>query len=220
MNQPIIFLDLEGTLSAGEMWRGVGRYLQAHGQGAAYRQFFITHLPGVWLGRLGLVDKQTMRARWLDGLTLTLKGKTAAEIETLSEWVVEHELWPQRRQAVLDEIIWHQQAGAQVVLASGAYLSVLTAFARRLGNSVEVIGTPLEFIAERATGKFAGPHCVGAEKTARVRHRAASAEVLAAYGDTLGDAEMLALSRQPVAVAPDKELARLAQQRGWRVMSG
>jgi phosphoserine phosphatase len=220
MNQPLVFSDLEGTLSAGEMWRGVGRYLQTHGQSAAFRQFFITHLPGVWFSRLGLVDKMTMRARWLDGLTLILKGKTAAEIEALSEWVVEHELWPQRRPTVIEELMRHQQAGAQVVLASGAYLSVLNAFARRLGAEVETIGTPLEFIAERTTGKFAGPHCVGAEKTARVRHRAASAEVLAAYGDTVGDAEMLRLSRQPVAVAPDKELARLAQQHGWRVLSG
>lgn len=220
MSHPLVFSDLEGTLSAGEMWRGVGRYLQAHGQSAAYRRFFLTHLPGVWFSRLGLVDKQTMRARWLDGLTLVLKGKTAVEIETLSEWVVEHELWPQRRPTVIEELMRHQQAGAHVVLASGAYLSVLEAFARRLGAGVEVIGTPLEFMDERATGKFAGPHCVGAEKTARVRQRAGSAEIVAAYGDTLGDAEMLRLSRQPVAVAPDKALARLAEKHGWRVMSG
>lgn len=220
MTQPLVFSDLEGTLSAGEMWKGVGRYLQAHGQGAAYRQFFITHLPNVWLSRLGLMDKATMRARWLDGLTLLLKGKTASEIDALSEWVVEHELWPQRRPAVIEELARHQQAGARVVLASGAYMSVLNAFARRLGHPAEVIGTPLEFIGERATGKFAGPHCVGAEKTARVRQRAGTAKVLAAYGDTVGDADMLSLSRQPVAVAPDKELARLAEKHGWRVIGG
>lgn len=201
------------------MWKGVGRYLQTHGQSTAYRQFFITYLPNVWWSRLGLIDKATMRARWLDGLTLVLKGKTASEIEAMSEWVVEHELWPQRRPAVIEELVRHQQAGAQVVLASGAYLSVLEAFARRLGVGIEVIGTPLEFIAERATGKFAGPHCVGAEKTARVRQRAGTAEIVAAYGDTISDAGMLGLSRQPVAVAPDKALAHLAQQSGWRVMS-
>lgn len=200
------------------MWKGVGRYLQTHGQSAAYRQFFITYLPNVWWSRLGLIDKATMRARWLDGLTLVLKGKTASEIEALSEWVVEHELWPQCRPAVIEELARHQQAGAQVVLASGAYVSVLQAFARRLGADVEVVGTPLEFINERATGKFAGPHCVGAEKTARVRQRAGTAEIVAAYGDTVGDAGMLGLSRQPVTVAPDKDLARLAEKHGWRVL--
>lgn len=220
MTQPLVFSDLEGTLSAGEMWKGVGRYLQAHGQGAAYRQFFITHLPNVWLSRLGLMDKATMRARWIDGLTRVLKNKTHTEIEAIGEWVVAHELWPLCRPAVVDELARHAQAGALVVLASGAYMSVLTAFARRLGHPAEVIGTPLEFMGERATGKFAGPHCVGAEKTARVRQRAGTAEVLAAYGDTIGDEGMLRLSRQPVAVAPDKALARLAQQSGWRVMSG
>lgn len=220
MTQPLVFSDLEGTLSAGEMWKGVGRYLQAHGQGAAYRQFFITHVPNVWLSRLGLMDKATMRARWIDGLTWVLKNKTHAEIEIIGEWVVEHELWPLCRPAVVDELARHAQAGALVVLASGAYMSVLSAFIRRLGHAAEVIGTPLEFIGERATGKFAGPHCVGAEKTARVRQRAGTAEVLAAYGDTIGDEGMLCLSRQPVAVAPDKALARLAQQRGWRVISG
>lgn len=216
----LILSDLEGTLSAGEMWKGVAHYLQVHGQAAAYRWFFLTHFPGVLLSRLGLVDKMTMRNRWLEGLTQLLAGKTRAETDTLGEWVVEHELWPQRRAHVLAELAQHQAVGCRIVLASGAYVSVLQAFARRLGDAVEIIGTPLEFIADRATGRFAGPMCVGPVKAERAKAHADSVEIVAAYGDTVGDVEMLALSQQPVAVAPDDALTTIAQQRGWRVLAG
>ncbi|MGQ0603554.1 MAG: HAD family hydrolase [Anaerolineales bacterium] len=216
----MVLSDLEGTLSAGEMWRGVARYLQAHGQTAAYRWFFLTHFPGVLLSRLGLGDKITIRNRRGVGHTRLLAGKTRAEIETLGEWVVEHELWPQRRANVLAELAQHQAAGCRLVLASGAYVSVLQAFARRLGDEVEIISTPLEFIADRANGRFAGPMCVGRVKVERARAHVGSAEIVAAYGDTAGDVEMLALSQQPVAVGPDSALTAIAQQRGWRVLAG
>jgi HAD superfamily phosphoserine phosphatase-like hydrolase len=216
----VILSDLEGTLIAGEIWRGVGRYLRLNGQAGAYRWFLARQTPALLLNRLGLSDKQSFRGRWMEGLTRLLAGQTRAEISALGEWVVEHELWPQRRAAVLAELAQHRAAGCRLVLASGAYTSVLEAFARRIGDRVEILGTPLEFINERATGRFAGPLCVGGVKAERAKAHAGSATIVAAYGDTASDAEMLALSQQPIAVAPDAALATLAGQRGWRILPG
>jgi len=39
-----------------------------------------------------------------------------------------------------------------------------------------------------------------------------------AYSDSASDLPMLELVRNPIAVNPDAELARLARERGWRVM--
>jgi hypothetical protein len=38
-----------------------------------------------------------------------------------------------------------------------------------------------------------------------------------AYSDSITDRPMLELVGQPVAVNPDRELRRLAQQRGWKI---
>ncbi|HEY8649171.1 MAG TPA: hypothetical protein VIM50_07300 [Candidatus Limnocylindria bacterium] len=53
----IVAADLEGTLTTGETWKGIGRYLSASGQRSAYRMFFLTHLPGALLVKAHLLPK-------------------------------------------------------------------------------------------------------------------------------------------------------------------
>jgi phosphatidylglycerophosphatase C len=89
--------------------------------------------------------------------------------------------------------------------ARGAYRVIVTAspettvapFARRLGAEA-LLGTPLVFDADdRVTGAFASPNCRGEEKVRRLR--AAFGEdmkLAAAYGDTTGDTEMLAIAEE------------------------
>ncbi len=52
----IVAADVDGTLTSGETWRAVGRYLAEHGRARAYRAFFLTPLPGAllraWTDRL------------------------------------------------------------------------------------------------------------------------------------------------------------------------
>ena len=71
-------------------------------------------------------------------------------------------------------------------------------FARRLGAD-NIIGTGLAFDSQcRVTGEFTGENCRGQEKVRRLK--AAYGEnlvVTAAYGDTSGDTEMLAMAQQP-----------------------
>lgn len=89
--------------------------------------------------------------------------------------------------------------------AKGAYRVIVTAspettvapFARRLAADA-LLGTPLVFDADdRVTGAFSGPNCRGEEKVRRLR--AAFGDELklaAAYGDTSGDTEMLAIAAE------------------------
>ena len=69
-----------------------------------------------------------------------------------------------------------------------------------------LLGTHLEFDPEdRITGRFTTPNCRAAEKVLRLK--AAYGEdvrIAAAYGDTSGDAEMIAM----------------AQEKGFRVFTG
>ena len=81
------------------------------------------------------------------------------------------------------------------------------------------VGTPLEFENGTFTGRFAGPVSNGEEKKIRVVEIVEDQDVWAAYGDSLSDVPMLELSQLPVAVAPEPELLKFAQEHNWRVLA-
>jgi phosphatidylglycerophosphatase C len=82
---------------------------------------------------------------------------------------------------------------------------IIAPFARGLGADA-LIGTELEFDAQdRVTGGFATPNCRGPEKVSRLKAAfGPEVELRAAYGDTGGDREMIAM----------------AQIKGYRVFRG
>jgi len=227
-----VIADVEGTLTSGSMWRAIGRYLAHSGRGGDYRRLVARTLPGILAMRWGLIDRQAYKNRWLEMEAGLLAGATPTQIDRLAEWVVEQDLWPHRRPEVMAELGAHHAQGRTVILASGMYEAVLQALAARFDTGpVQFVGTPLTFAgdgpARLFTGRFAGPVCVAEEKAARVRQLLAERQeqtgsgpgrILAAYGDTGSDLPMLQLARDPVAVAPDRELARVARERGWRTL--
>lgn len=227
-----VVVDIEGTFTAGSMWRAIGRYLGETGHGASYRRLVLRTLPGILAMRCGLIDRQSYKNRWLEMEAGLLAGATPPDIERLAAWVVDQELWPLRRPTVVAELAAHHARGRTLVFASGMYEAVLEALAARIDTGpVEIVGTPLAYSDGIFTGRFAGPVCVGEEKAARVRallsggnptapgddHRA---RIVAAYGDTASDVPLLELADEAVAVAPERELARVASRRGWRILPG
>ena len=72
----------------------------------------------------------------------------------------------------------------------------LRPWADHMGFDV-VLATELEVDTNgRFTGKLATPKCYGPEKASRLRQHYQIERILAAYGDTRGDREMLALAEQ------------------------
>lgn len=208
--------DLEGTLTAGETWRGVGRYLKRNGRGLAYRVYVLSRLPGILAAKAGVADEQRVRDGFVAGMARLFRGMARAELDAMAEWVVEEELWPKRREGVLGELQRSRTSGSRVVLAAGGYQPVLAAFARRLG--AEAVGTPLEYSGGMATGRLMGAVNTGRAKAERLRERIGSGELYAAYGDTLADLFMLEMSENPVVVRPERRLRERASREGWRVL--
>ncbi len=93
--------------------------------------------------------------------------------------------------------VWNAwgERGAHRVIVTASPETTVAPFARRLGAEA-LLGTQMVFDAhDRVTGAFAGPNCRGEEKVRRLR--AAYGDDLrlaAAYGDTSGDTEMLAIA--------------------------
>jgi phosphatidylglycerophosphatase C len=85
--------------------------------------------------------------------------------------------------------------GAHRVIVTASPTQTVAPFARRLGAD-NLIGTALEFDAEgRITGAFTGDNCRGQEKVRRLKQAYGDDVIVtAAYGDTSGDTEMLAMA--------------------------
>ena len=106
-----------------------------------------------------------------------LKGRSLLRPDALAAW---------RR--------WRSD-GARVVIVTASPDLLVSPFARALGADL-LIGTPLAFDDhDRVRGAFSGPNCRGAEKVTRLRAQFGDdVRLQAAYGDTAGDREMLAIA--------------------------
>ena len=85
--------------------------------------------------------------------------------------------------------------GAHRVIVTASPETTVAPFARRL-QAEALLGTQLVFDGDdRVTGAFAGSNCRGEEKVRRLRAvYGDDVKLVAAYGDTSGDTEMLAMA--------------------------
>jgi phosphatidylglycerophosphatase C len=88
--------------------------------------------------------------------------------------------------------------GARLLIVTASPEFLVAPFARRLGAD-QLIATRLDFDSrDRFTGRLDGRNCRGPQKTERLRAAYGPGVALAAaYGDSDGDREMLALTDRP-----------------------
>jgi HAD superfamily hydrolase (TIGR01490 family) len=212
------FFDLDRTLMAGSSGIHFGR--------AAYRA--------------GMVTKRQMAGWALDHVRFRLRGSTDEGTEALLEEVkrllagvpardisrMAPELLagvlPRIYQQMLDEVREHQDAGRPTFIVSAAGHPLVELLAEVL-DMEGGIGTRYAVDADGVlTGELDGPFMYGEGKVEAVRRYADEHEIdLAeswAYSDSASDLPMLSAVGKPVAVNPDAALARIAGERGWRVM--
>ena len=127
-----------------------------------------------------------------------LKGVPRAQLEQDAD-AFAGQVWPgfMRYDALAVWKDWGAK-GAHRVIVTASPETTVAPFARRLGAEA-LLGTPLVFDGDdRVTGAFASPNCRGEEKVRRLRAvHGEAVRLKAAYGDTSGDTEMLAIADQP-----------------------
>jgi phosphoserine phosphatase len=211
----IVASDLEGTLSSGETWKAMAAYLERDGKSRMYRSFFNARFPRALLAQTGIINRREFQNRWIEELIGLFAGFSLEEFRVVSEWVVEHHLWPKRKAHVIAELEKYKLERARLILVSGTYQPVLEAFAARL--NAEAIGSPLEVMNGKLTGRLAGPINVGTQKVSSLK-AAGLSSLEAAFGDTLADSSMLEMARKPVVIPTDAKLEKLALEREWRIL--
>lgn len=117
----------------------------------------------------------------------------------------------------------HQKAGHQTVILSASPQELVQAIAGLLRVD-HGIGTQIEQEDGVLTGQIVAPMCYGAEKLDRLHavmgwtSEDLSMATSYAYADSISDLPLLESVDTPVAVSPDRELLRIALDRGWPVL--
>ena len=123
---------------------------------------------------------------------------------------------------MLEEAYAHQDAGrpAYIVTAASQEMAEMMAHVLIFDGGV---GMRSEIVDGRYTGRPDGPFTYREGKAVAIREMAEREGIdLAesfAYSDSESDLPMLRLVGNPVAVNPDAELARVAREEGWRVIT-
>lgn len=211
------FFDLDRTLmsgSSGFFWARAA----ARAGIISRRQLALDAWENVKFRLRGSTDESTDKVMRRVGEML--RDKRVVDFERLGPQVlagVLPRLYPQ-----MLEIAWnHQDEGRPVFIVTAASQDTAAMIAHVLGFDGG-LGTPLEVVDGRYTGRLAGPFAYRDGKPQVMRELAADRGLdLAesyAYSDSESDLPMLRAVGHPVVVNPDRELLRVAKQEGWDVL--
>jgi HAD superfamily hydrolase (TIGR01490 family) len=163
---------------------------------------------------IGADEKRMERAK--DGMLALTKGWDKDEVETIVSEALERVVDPYIYQEAIDLIALHKAQGRRVYIVSSSPEGVVKPLAERLGAD-DVIATRAEVVDGKFTGKLEF-YCYREKKAEAIRAlEGVDLEGSYAYSDSITDLPMLEVVGNPVAVNPDRELRKIAQQRGWKI---
>jgi HAD superfamily hydrolase (TIGR01490 family) len=213
-----VFFDLDRTLMAGSSGFHWARAARRAGL-TTRRQLATDAFENIRFRLRGSTDEATREVR--DRVGAFLEGRRVAELERLNPMVLAGVL-PRLYPKMLATAYEHQDAGRPVFIVTAASQGTAEMLAHVLFFD-GAAGSKLEQRDGVYTGRFDGPFCYGEGKPVRMKELADEKGVdLAeswAYSDSASDLPMLRAVGHPVAVNPDAELARVAREEGWDVMT-
>lgn len=158
--------------------------------------------PLVWAGLRRDRDRvKTLATR------ITMSGLSRQRIESEAEIFAREIIASWLRDDTVQRLSWHRSQGHQIVLVSASYHSYLRHLGAHLGCAT-VLACEVDFdIDDRCTGHLVQGNCRGPEKERRLSawlatEGLAEAQIFA-YGDSSGDAELLAMATWATRVGPE-----------------
>jgi HAD superfamily hydrolase (TIGR01490 family) len=213
-----VFFDLDRTLMAGSSGFHWARAARRAGL-TTRRQLANDAIENIRFRLRGSTDEATVAVR--ERVGAFLNGRRVRDLERLSPMVLAGVL-PRLYPRMLEVAYEHQDAGRPVFIVTAATQGTADMLAHVLFFD-GAAGSKLEERDGVYTGGFDGPFCYGEGKPLRMQQLADERGIdLAqswAYSDSASDLPMLRAVGHPVAVNPDSELARVAREEGWDVMT-
>jgi HAD superfamily hydrolase (TIGR01490 family) len=208
--------DMDNTLLTAASGRLYLKWLRQTGQLPLHRWAYISAQVGLYI--VGLVDFPRLMSR----LMVYAAGSDEAEAWRMSdEWfdaILRHHIAPGGR----EQVGWHLAEGHHVAIISAATPYAVKPVAEALGLGERYVATELEVQNGRFTGRVVEPACYGDGKVTRglryAEQHGLDLRQSYFYSDSASDLPLLEAVGNPVAVNPNRKLARIAARQGWPVM--
>jgi HAD superfamily hydrolase (TIGR01490 family) len=211
------FFDLDKTVIARASMAAFGRHFYRGGlisrstvARAFASQFVYLHL--------GASEEKLDKIR--ESVLVLTKGWDQVEVSRIVRETLDEVVEPIIFAEALDLIERHRDAGRQVYLVSASPEEIVRPLAEYLGVDGAIASRTVTDADGRYTGEMAF-YAYGPFKADAIRdlaqERGIDLDASYAYSDSYTDVPMLEVVGHPVAVNPDRVLARLARQRGWEI---
>jgi HAD superfamily hydrolase (TIGR01490 family) len=211
------FFDLDKTIISRSSSLALGRPLYRAGLVSRGQLMRGAYAQLVYL--LVGADEDRME-RLKEGMLQLTKGWDRGQVERLVQDVMLDVIDPYVYQEALDLIAEHQAAGRRIYIVSSSPEEVVRPLARHFGASGVIATRAAVGPDNRYTGELEF-YAFGEQKAIAMRTLAKRAGVdlstSYAYTDSVTDVPMLEAVGNPVAVNPDRDLRRLAEEREWQV---
>ena len=211
------YFDLDKTILATSSTWALGTPMRRSGliSSRALAYGLIAQIPYL------LVGAGTKRSSSLmEHLALMSAGISRRDLMEVVEGALTTAIEPAVYAEALDLIEGHRRAGHDVVVVSASISEMVSPIARLVGAD-RAVATHMEVGED---GLFTGRisrSMLHAEKVVALREDAAAHGIdlsrCWSYSDSISDEPMLSAVGHPVAVNPDRDLRRLAQERDWPV---
>jgi len=225
MTKILALFDLDGTLSSASVLGGYLKYyLKYRGKRIWILRFWAAHSALWLLGLCRLYSREKCRVKWIEDLSGAFKGASKEEIHKVFQWIVDNYLSESLRADVVEILQQHKRSGHMVIILSATFDGLLEVIGQRLAVT-DVIGTKLEMIDGRCTGRIINPLCFGENKAKFLlkflerNGLEIDSSASFAYADGAFDIPLLQLVGNPVATYPSKSLRRFAEANGWEILS-
>lgn len=212
------FFDVDGTLVRGHMLLPMMRLF--------YRWGYLTKaqiVKSLWRRgqyALGWIRQADVDRMWTETLAF-LEGRRQDDFARLMARAFREVSAKLVRPAAPALIAEHRLGGQRVYLATSQTIEAARPLAEHLSLD-GLVGTELETLDGRYTGRFVRGYCYGERKADEVERFAAEKAIDLGrswfYTDADVDIPLLERVGHPVVVNPDRRLATVARARGWRVL--
>lgn len=187
-NRGLALWDFDGTLYEGDSFIDFLKY--THGKLGFYSRILV-FMPSFIEWQLGLINNGQAKERLF---SLFYAGWDFHQFNHLALRFQMDIVPGKLNREALQKLNWHHEQGHRQYIISATFTELLLYTADKL--KISCLGTDLEIVEGKVTGKFRTPNCYGDEKVRRLKEfvEPENCRPIYAYGDSSGDSAMLQLA--------------------------